>query len=67
MWQAEADSVSSLSALPTTAVGQILLTLAKFSLNTVLSKLYAKNCYITSNKITDDLALTVAFQTVLTI
>ena len=30
MWQAEAVIVSFLSALPATAVGQILLTLAKF-------------------------------------
>ena len=58
MWQAEADSISSLSALPTTAVGQILFSLAKFSYYTVLSKLYAKNCYITSNEITGNLALT---------
>ena len=34
MWQAEADNVNSLSASPTTAVGQILLTLAKFCWNT---------------------------------
>ena len=32
MWQAEADSVRSLPALPPTAVGQILLTLDKVSL-----------------------------------
>ena len=35
MWQAEAVIVSSLSALPATAVGQILLTLAKFCYSTV--------------------------------
>ena len=35
-WQAEADNVSSLSALPVTEVGQILLTMTKFCQNTVL-------------------------------
>ena len=35
MWQVEDDSVSSLSALPATAVGQILLTMAFFCHNTV--------------------------------
>ena len=30
MWQAEADTDLTLSALPATAVGQILLTIAKF-------------------------------------
>ena len=31
MWQAEADTALTLSALPVTAVSQILLTMAKFS------------------------------------
>ena len=30
MWQAEADTELTLSSLPTTAVGKILLTIAKF-------------------------------------
>ena len=30
MWQAEADTELTLSASPATAVGQILLTIAKF-------------------------------------
>ena len=30
MWQAEADTELTLSASPATAVGQILLTMAKF-------------------------------------
>ena len=43
MWQAEADSVSSLSASPATAVGQILLTLAKFCYNTVSFYIFVRN------------------------
>ena len=35
MWQAEADKELTLSALPAMAVGQILLTMAKFRWNTV--------------------------------
>ena len=35
MWQAKADTELTLSALPATAVGQILLTMAKFCYNTV--------------------------------
>ena len=35
MWQAEADTEVTLSALPATAVGQILLTMAKFCYYTV--------------------------------
>ena len=30
IWHAEANNVTSLEALPATAVGQILLTVAKF-------------------------------------
>ena len=37
MWQAEADTELTLSASPATAVGQILLTMAKFCENTVNS------------------------------
>ena len=36
VWQAEAYYVSSLSASPATAVGQILFTMAKFCYTTVL-------------------------------
>ena len=36
MWQAEADNELTLSASPATAVGQILLTMAKFCTNTVV-------------------------------
>ena len=39
MWQAEADTKLTLSALPATVVGQILLTLAKFCYSTVLKLL----------------------------
>ena len=35
MWQAEADKELTLSALPAMAVGQILLSMAKFRWNTV--------------------------------
>ena len=35
MWQAEADTELTLSASPATAVGQMLLTMAKFCYNTV--------------------------------
>ena len=50
MWQAEADSELTLSALPATAVGQIVLTMAKFcqyvhgnaELKTILSYIVSK-------------------------
>ena len=45
IWQAEADSVGSLSALPATAVGQILLTLTKFCY-LCEAKLYQKQDYV---------------------
>ena len=40
MWQAEADTDLTLSTLPTVAVGQMLLTMAKFYLNTVRKDIF---------------------------
>ena len=40
MWQTEADTELTLSASPATAVGQILLTMAKFCYNTVIAQCF---------------------------
>ena len=43
MWQAEADTDLTLSTLPAVAVGQMLLTMAKFCSNTVRPRYIQKS------------------------
>ena len=49
MWQAEADTELTMSASPATAVGQLTLTIAKWSYCTVIVK-QVKNWNISVSK-----------------
>ena len=45
MWQAEADTELTLSALPATAVGQLKLTLANWRYSTVIHNPYMSQIF----------------------